>query len=446
MCLNRILVLCYCALGLALMSTSSRAVTLTARAVAVDDVPIAETSAVTIDPGQTVTVVFYYSGWENDVPGSTLHTYQVGLEGFHSYLSGSTGRLIPLGWDAQWPTSCSEPGACPAATPLCDTLSGTCNCLSGVGTCPAPFVTCSGGLCVGGSHDTAQGVFIETERDDFAYSGLEFVAAVRTPQGNLSPAWGATVLSDSGPGDVGQSAYAGTHIVQASDDACGTFTFSYGTFLGTFVILRDGGIAMPGLELAPDVIDTVSVTVDHDGPCDPSPVKLLGPRRLDGSLARVRLNPIALNFDGVIELPNTDELAVMELTPDVCAGSVGPSVSGLLTLVVDPNIDPNRLVIIDQEAATYETGRWYRIANSGAWPGVEQFEVDFRVLVGDANGDGFVNFADLAEINQSIPTLPAGIDASNRNRDVNADGFINFADMTTTVGVIPKTSAPYPCP
>jgi hypothetical protein len=49
------------------------------------------------------------------------------------------------------------------------------------------------------------------------------------------------------------------------------------------------------------------------------------------------------------------------------------------------------------------------------------------VLVGDTNGDGFVNSADISQT-KSLSGQP--VSSANFREDVNTDGFINSADIS----------------
>jgi hypothetical protein len=53
--------------------------------------------------------------------------------------------------------------------------------------------------------------------------------------------------------------------------------------------------------------------------------------------------------------------------------------------------------------------------------------VTFGVLLGDTNGDGFVNSADISQT-KSQSGQPVG--GSNFREDVNTDGFLNSADIS----------------
>ena len=140
---------CLCGVLALLGVPDARGAVITSLAVAVNDMVIAPTNNVSVVPGDLVTIEFYISGWDADLNGSSLQAYQVGLDGVFSYHSGSTGRLVPLGWDAIWPEICYNQGACPAEIPFCSVLADTCGCINGQPSCPVEYPTCFLELCVG---------------------------------------------------------------------------------------------------------------------------------------------------------------------------------------------------------------------------------------------------------------------------------------------------------
>ena len=120
--------------------------------------------------------------------------------------------------------------------------------------------------------------------------------------------------------------------------------------------------------------------------------------------------------------PNSVTLADLEIRQITNGGAVGADISDQFTFIVE---NGNVLRISEEGAAAFVNEKWYGIMNTGNWAGVANFEVDYRVVFGDANNSGFTNFADLASINANFVD-PA---ADNDLFDINASGFVNFADL-----------------
>ncbi len=153
-------------------------------------------------------------------------------------------------------------------------------------------------------------------------------------------------------------------------------------------------------------------------------------------LWRSTKNRVRITFSGNITAPGSGEVQVRELLP---AGAFGSDLSGSFT----PTVNGSELVLADN-GSTLQNKTWYRISQSGTWPGVDPFSLDFLVQAGDANNDGFTNFTDLSAINGSIPTLPPGLNEGNMRGDVNGDNFINFTDLSVANGFILSFPIPKP--
>jgi len=429
------------------IGSRGQAATLTALAVAVNDEPIAPTASVTISPGDSVTCEFYLAGWDNDFPQGPLKTYQVTIDGLASYRSGTAGRLEPLGWDVLWPLSCTASDECPAATPECAPMTGMCGCATSE-SCPTDYPTCAHSLCIGPDHVDYQAAFVDVNRSDFAHFGLDAVTASQPAFASLATGWGSVALIGHGPLDTGGQVYAGTYIVRASEDACGTFTLSVRlSDYETFLLLFDADdpanpfIAVPTFE-------PLTIAVEADGTCD-APLTVLQsyfpPRGV--SLVRTHMNTISLVFDKPVVAPGAGQITIMELTNDVCAGVAGPDLSDQFEFTaIDDQVGLPRLHIVDPVKGILQHARWYRIENAGGWAGVEPFHVDVRFMIGEFSGDGVVTFADLGAVRARVPTGPSGMNDANRRHDVNVDGVITFADMGTVNQYNPTPSFPHPCP
>lgn len=205
------------------------------RAVQVNDAPITPTDQVTINPGDSVVVEFYLSGWDEDMPGGMLKTYQVKIDGVNSYWSGASGELVPKGvslagggmipcsTNADCPSGLSQPLICVFYSGTSSGFVGMCviPCTSDF-ACPDDYPVCLiFGYCGGTEHDPWQYAFIDVDRPDFVHFGFPELSAVRVVDAYY--AWGSATWTGDGPVDSGEELYMGTLTLEASSDACGEF-------------------------------------------------------------------------------------------------------------------------------------------------------------------------------------------------------------------------------
>jgi len=186
------------------------------KAVAVNGEPIAPTTDIHVRPGDLIEAEIRFSGWGGNIP--QLRLYQARLLLGEAAKSGTNGTVLPLGWDAPfYPIVCATASYCPPAYPIC-----------------MPFA--SGGDCVGPNLDPHLGAFITTTRPDFALFELPGFFLVEVS--SINYLFAGIGEEDVGNEDSGVPRYAGTVILQVSNNACGTFTirfnddvFEFETFL-----------------------------------------------------------------------------------------------------------------------------------------------------------------------------------------------------------------------
>jgi len=427
--------------------------TVALKAVKVNDEAIVPSSSITVQPGDSIEANVFISGWNDDLLGAGLETYQVTFDAFSFFEGQGQGALIPLGWDAMPLATCPVDSLCPIGMPICRGrgIRGVrvpfCTC-DGDADCPSFFPTCVFGLCAGPNHNAEAAIFVDTERKDFAHFSFEEIAAARGIFVEGDPALGSTsALSGIGPLDVGQALYGGTVVLGASLDACGLFIVDFQTqdigiglcFVGLKRTDTDGEW-FRFAELTP-----LQVLVESEVVCGSATASAVGADPPVGTgMSRASENAIEVQFDAEPTAPGPGELVIYKLHAHNCNGP-GPSddMSGQfdLTLGTDEHGHSRILRILDA-SGLFEHGKWYRIMNNGTWPGVMPFEVDYRVVVGDANNNGMVQFSDLAVINQAIPTFHTG--PTDRN-DINGDGFVNFADLALANAYIPTVNSAHPC-
>ena len=106
----------------------------------------------------------------------------------------------------------------------------------------------------------------------------------------------------------------------------------------------------------------------------------------------------------------------------------GVSVFGIGTVassMIDPS-DPDRY-IVNLAGVTNAQIITVSLTNVQSSRGLQPtVSASMGVLIGDTNGDGFVNSADIAQTKSQSSSL---VTSSNFREDVNGDGFINNADI-----------------
>lgn len=157
---------------------------------------------------------------------------------------------------------------------------------------------------------------------------------------------------------------------------------------------------------------------------------------INGTLQRPSRNYIRMTLDAIPANPVV--AGDFEIVEMLAGGGFGPDVSAGFTVTQDG------ANVILQEGLTAATmnGKWYRVRSTDQ--NCISVNLCYLTRYGDASNDKFTNFADLVNINSSIPTLPANISDGNRRRDINGDNFINFADMVAANGFIPSLSVAVP--
>lgn len=176
------------------------------KAVAVNGESIAPTTDVYVRPGDVIETELFFSGWGGNMPEVRGFEVQLGL--LEGATSGVNGTVLPLGWDAPvTPVFCTNNANCPSAYPIC-------------------METYLGGFCVGPSHDPGQGVYIDINRADFILSGQRSIVGTSTLILGGIKYWG--FFEDIvGMLDQGVPRYAGTLLLDVSEDACGTFSLQF---------------------------------------------------------------------------------------------------------------------------------------------------------------------------------------------------------------------------
>jgi hypothetical protein len=176
--------------------------------------------------------------------------------------------------------------------------------------------------------------------------------------------------------------------------------------------------------------------------CEPTAAMLLSAApATQMSLWRSATNTVRLTFNQDITAPTAGQIVIQKLLD---GGLYGPDLSAGFTFEVaaDPNQANQPRILKIRETGTSLTHRtWIGIRNTGGWSAATNFEVQYVVQVGDANGDGKVLNSDLSAIFPRIPTL----NASDQERaDVNGDGNVLNNDLSTVFPRIPSLAVPKP--
>jgi len=260
-------------------TTTAQAAVFALRAVQINDVPITAASSVNVCPGDTIVTEIHLSDWSGG--GERLKIWQAELDA-QRFASGTTGLVLPLGWDAGLDTpDCAVDGDC------ADGLQCT-------------VASCTAGFCVGPDHEPEAGAFIDTSRPDYVFTGTVSLPA-RDLCGGGTPGYrfGALVFSGAMPMYVAPPKYAGTLILVVAKDASGTFEIGFSSGEGTF--LKDEN----GVSIFPRELQNLTVDVSAGGgvPCrlaesDP-PNCAIDPRQPSdpGGVEPTGWDRISLSFD-----------------------------------------------------------------------------------------------------------------------------------------------------
>ncbi len=135
------------------------------------------------------------------------------------------------------------------------------------------------------------------------------------------------------------------------------------------------------------------------------------------SLWRTAKNIIRIDFGGSVAAVVAGDYEIRELLD---AGAYGPD----LAASFDMGLEGSTLRIQDL-AGTLAHRTWYAVINANPCDGIGDFELQFVVQVGDADGNRFVTPVDVGQINAS----PLGAVADDSRFDIDGNGFRTAADV-----------------
>jgi len=204
---------------------------------------IPPTNNITARVGDQIVAEIYVSDWSPQ--GQEAHLWQATVD-IHSFFSGSSGAVLPVGWDRPpWPPYpycfiyCESDSDCPAEWPVCQW---------------------NGMYCSGPNHEAEQSFLLDTTRADYVFAGKVQVWAVdytlyRMGSVLFNP---LDVITYTPP-----PKYCGTLALEARPGASGTFAISLldlvdanpDPVLATFVADEQGEYTLPL------VLEPLTVTV-----------------------------------------------------------------------------------------------------------------------------------------------------------------------------------------
>ncbi len=143
----------------------------------------------------------------------------------------------------------------------------------------------------------------------------------------------------------------------------------------------------------------------------------------DSTLSRNGNNILRFEFDIPVSAPVPGEIEINEL---LGPGVYGPDISASFSIsVVNGNV-----LTITEVGNVLSNETWYSVRNVGNWCEAGDFEVDYAVVYGDADGFGGTSFGDLAAIFNVLQNgLPPNSLADSSRFDIDGFGGISFGDI-----------------
>jgi hypothetical protein len=149
---------------------------------------------------------------------------------------------------------------------------------------------------------------------------------------------------------------------------------------------------------------------------------------------RHRKNICRLIFDGDISVPPAGSVKIQEM---LAGGQYGQDISSNFSFTVENNSSGKpRILRIFETTACITNATWYAIRNTGEWPGVAKFIVQYPIQKGDANDNGEVTQADQDYVTTGIPNFNCPDDD---RRDIDGDRKITTVDHAVMSIYYPST-------
>jgi len=362
----------------ALAMSDVQAATLSLKAVRRNDTPITPTNTVSAHAGDRITAEVFISGWNADVPGSQLKTYQYVVNGRDGFVRGEDcGEgfvALPCGFDLGPPILCEMNEDCPAGlAPICHSEYGVChfpctpnsNCNDpcdirpGTGACPEHLPCCNlSAECVGPDHDPASFSTIDLTNPNWVFKNFQPAIVAPSFMNFADIAQGSTTITGSGPVDAGQTFYAGTICIDLLPNFCGTIIVPFiddRKGLHTVLELNPGGIVYPMVQ---------SLVIDSLVDCAGQPVILSSTPencQIDARAPHAATSTTALGdtvfqlqFDRNMELVPNNRF-VTYVVPTIIDGWIFPAIERVGSVVT---FTLNRPIPTATGATAFPTPRW----------------------------------------------------------------------------------------
>lgn len=380
-------------------TTAARGAVYSLQAVQVNDEPIAGTNSVSVCPGDTIVTEIFISDWSAD--GEVLQVWQAQFEDL-SFLSGTTGNVLPVGWDA------------PVPFPGCfsdDDCGEGLHCHLGCSSIDFP------GKCIGPDHDPEPWAFIDQNRPNYVYAGSVSLPAVDTC--TFGYRFGSLFFSGPSPVYEAPPKYGGTMTLLVSKDASGTFDVAFSPGPGTFMKQATGEAILPieleGLAIVVSGGDGAPCRLAESDPpnCAIDPRQPSEPNGSGGA----GWDRISLAFGGDVSSLTAADFEVDDFTPSPPQiQEVIPESGGeILTLAFDRRI---------------RLGRWTCVTYL-----LRPKTTCVGSLPGDVDNDGTSRAADVSLLIEHLngtrnPPLPV------RRCDINRSGTCSAADLLRVIDLL----------
>jgi len=300
--------------GLAsLVPSNLQAATLSLKAVRRNDTVITPTNTVSAAPGDRITAEVFISGWNADVAGSQLRTYQYTINGREGFVyRGCSNHFefvaLPCGYDLAFPPQlcesdddclaeiapiCADCGVCHFPCTPDSSTSDPCDTQPMTISCPEHLPCCDddSAECQGPDHHPEMFSFIDPDHAN-PNACLQGLVLYATSFGNYANiAQGATTLTGTGPVDSGHECYAGTICIEVLPNACAVITVPFiNDRMGvhTFLELNPGGLVYPTVR---------GLTINSTAPCHS------GPRIISTMPDNCEIDARAPHSSGGIQVP-----------------------------------------------------------------------------------------------------------------------------------------------
>ncbi len=169
-------------------------------------------------------------------------------------------------------------------------------------------------------------------------------------------------------------------------------------------------------------IQNMSMTA-HVEQCPVVSALVLSTPICDSTLPRTANNVIRVEFNSPITEPVPGEIEIRELLPGGALGLV--DLSGSFT----PTVEGGNVLKLQENGSILNDETWYAIVNTGGWPCVDLFELDYAVVYGDASGNGETDVIDAAGV-LAERADPAPDDS---RFDIDGNGAVDVIDAATGV-------------